>query len=378
MKWFKRWIVCLFFLSTFGLGGYIYLYPNQGTLFSENRTTMDKPNLTQEGLAQGTYFNQVNDYLQDTNPLRQDLIDFKVDFQGRVLGKPVVNNVYWKGDVNLPYVDGMDTDSLRPDLEAKEVGAFYKKLQEDCSKYGTRFLFVGIPNQTDIFSEQFPYYMENTKYLRTGEKALKVEFEKNGVQGLFLRDLMAKDPLTYYLKTDHHCTGEGLLVQGQAILDWMGSPYGKNIKEDFDRVDDPRPFVGSRSRKIPGLALDESFYYYRYKRPLGGKLSTGPLLDLGPGEKTVSYEIYMGGDQAYSIYEGDKKDGLKILVYGDSYTNGIETILAPYMAKMTSFDYRYGKKEDFFRELKTGDYDYCICIRDSGVYLKKSPNGLFY
>ena len=383
MKLIKKVFILLSLGLCLAFGIFLQISPYHGPLFSENRPTMDKPRMTLEGLGSGDYFNQVNDYIQDVNPWRQDLIQVKSVFQGKILRRPVVNNVYWRGPVQLPYLDGMDTDSLRPDLSAQDMAHFYKKLQGDCQKYGTQFLFVGIPNQTDIFSKKFPSYMEDTGYLAQGEKDLKEAMDQAGVDSLFLRDLLAQDPAAYYLKSDHHCSNRGLLLEAREILKKLASPYGQgDILEDFEEVKDPRPFVGSRSRKVPGLGPKENFAYYRYKKPWTYQLETpegpGQVLELNPEKATVDYGIYMGGDQAYSVLKTDRPGGLRVLVYGDSYTNGLESTLAPYLSQMTSFDFRYGKKEDFFKELESGYYDYCLCIRDSGIYLKESPKGRFY
>ena len=384
MRYLKIFILILFFSACLWMGGLSLFAKYEGPLFSENRATVEKPLLTKEALGSGDYFNQVNDYLQDVHPLRQDLIEAKAVFQGKAVRKPVVNNVYWKGKVNLPYVDGMDTDSLKAEISAKEMADFYEKLSRDCQDQGTHFVFVGIPNQTDIFSKDFPAYMEDTSYLRKKEEDLKEELGARGVDSLFLRDVLEKDPGAYYLKTDHHCSKEGLLLESQEILKKLQSPYGQEMEKDFIEKVDLRPFVGSRSRKIPGLAQEEKFSYFVYKEPFSYQLTLGQgqrgeLLALNPQAPTISYEAYMGGDQAYSKLTTDRKAGLKILLYGDSYTNGIETLLAPYVQKMTSFDFRYGdNKKEFFRELRTGDYDYCLCIRDSGNYLKNSSNGCFY
>lgn len=382
MKFLRVIYISLFFALLLCMGLGPVLFPYQGLLFSENRETKSLKEVTAKDLVQGDFFTKLNDILQDTHPLRQDLISWKAGFQGKVLGRPVVNNVYWKGDTLLAYVNGIQTDTIVPDESLEDMGNFYGKLAKFCEKEGSHFVFIGLPNHTQAFAKDYPFYMESTSFLGALEKDFQGELEKKNVDSLFLSPLLLKNPSAYYLRTDHHLQAQGALLASQKILEKLDPKRDYNLEKDYKICRDLRPFVGSRSRKIPGLGPEEKLYYPRYQKPFsysyqvdGGE---GKILDLQDQKSTVDYGVYMEGDVGYGQLKTDNEKGLKLLIYGDSYTNALETVLAPYCGKLTSFDFRYGNPEDFMEEVKSGDYDYVLCVRDSSMYLKKSPNGRFF
>ena len=89
----------------------------------------------------------------------------------------------------------------------------------------------------------------------------------------------------------------------------------------------------------------------------------------------VLYSLYMGGDNSETRIETNRPDLPDILIYGDSFTNALESIAWVGFDTMYTYDFRhYSEKtvEDLIREYQP---DIVICIRDYEAMLLETGNG---
>ena len=84
----------------------------------------------------------------------------------------------------------------------------------------------------------------------------------------------------------------------------------------------------------------------------------------------------MGGDIGESVITTNRPKLPNILIYGDSFTNPLETLLWTQANELRSIDFRYYTQctlKDYIAEHKP---DIVICVRDETVFLSEAGNGI--
>lgn len=90
----------------------------------------------------------------------------------------------------------------------------------------------------------------------------------------------------------------------------------------------------------------------------------------------MGYGVYMGGDKSFTEIKTDRNNLPNILVYGDSFTNSIETLLVRNSNNFYSVDFRYKKDQSLMEIINKYKPDIVVCIRDNLMYLNKDDNGI--
>ena len=89
----------------------------------------------------------------------------------------------------------------------------------------------------------------------------------------------------------------------------------------------------------------------------------------------VLYSLYMGGDVSITRIETNRSNLPTVLVYGDSFTNALESLIWYNFDTMYSLDFRYYSDmslEEFIAEYRP---DVVICVRDYEQLINPSFNG---
>ena len=84
----------------------------------------------------------------------------------------------------------------------------------------------------------------------------------------------------------------------------------------------------------------------------------------------------MGGDIGESVITTNRPKLPNILIYGDSFTNPLETLLWTQANELQSIDFRYYTQctlKDYIAEHKP---DIVICVRDETTFLSEAGNGV--
>ena len=84
----------------------------------------------------------------------------------------------------------------------------------------------------------------------------------------------------------------------------------------------------------------------------------------------------MGGDIGESVITTNRPKLPNILIYGDSFTNPLETLLWTQANELRSIDFRYHTQctlKDYIAEHKP---DIVICVRDETTFLSEAGNGI--
>ena len=97
----------------------------------------------------------------------------------------------------------------------------------------------------------------------------------------------------------------------------------------------PTPYLGSRNRKLYNLWNNgEKAVIGVQKKPVAfnrtdnGQPSDRPLF-VTPAEEYLptTYNLYMGGDFGETVLETNRPNLPDVLIFGDSFTNALETLL---------------------------------------------------
>ena len=110
-KGYARFLTVLFCLFLGGLMVWQLLLPDRERSDVENRTLQQRPALTLSGVLDGSYMEDVESYVQDQFPLRDQWTGLKARTE-QLIGKRLFNNIYLcDGETLISKVDA-PTDGL--------------------------------------------------------------------------------------------------------------------------------------------------------------------------------------------------------------------------------------------------------------------------
>ena len=92
----------------------------------------------------------------------------------------------------------------------------------------------------------------------------------------------------------------------------------------------------------------------------------------------LTYNVYMGGDCAETVIQTDRPELPSLLVFGDSFTNPMETLLYPSFDEMRSLDLRHYGEISLQEYLDQYRPDVVLCIQnDTFYYLGDGNNNVW-
>lgn len=351
----------------------------------ENRTLASRPAFSLSALLSGDYFEGWENYLRDRVWQRDTLLALDARLE-TAAGRLFVNDVLTADEALLPYVEGIDPDTVREDAArmADQLAAIAAQVES----YGGVFLYVGVPNQYSVFRDGYPDYMN---YIAEGlDAALDAFYAALDARGVAYLDVGAALPelSSFYFQTDHHMTLSGGVETCRLIFDALREA-GVAIPDfladlSYHRL--PNPFYGSRGRKLYGLspftdqvevfdaAPDVAFSRRDNGEEVDASLYTLPETDSEP----VDYGMFMGGDIAETILTTERPALSDALIFGDSYTNTIETVFYTGFDETRSLDLRYYEEQSLSAYLETYRPAVVVCVRDDANYLNFTGNGSLF
>ena len=99
------------------------------------------------------------------------------------------------------------------------------------------------------------------------------------------------------------------------------------------------------------------------------------MFDLPEEGNSITYEMYMGGDIAETVISTGREDLPNILIFGDSFTNAVETFMYTGFNEMRSIDLRHYTQMGIKEYIDLYKPDIVVCIRDDTSYLLETGNG---
>lgn len=327
-----------FFMIILFMGFYSFIMPDLDFSEKENRVLAKAPQLTAQGVVDGSFMKNFESYLTDQFPLRDGAIYLK-SYVDRLLGKKEENGAYIGKDGFL--FDSQTAYSKEKMSEtAKAVNAFAKENPE------INMGFLLSPNSSCIYSQKLPEHLSPVSqeesisdfYGMLDEEIFKVD----AVSAL----KKAKDEAQVFYRTDHHWTTRGAF----SVFCQLQEPLGFRVnKEDFEFFNVSNKFRGTLGSKVTSVN-----YVDRVEICLPKNSEGSYFIDFyGEKEKSATffyqeklnnnnkYEVFLGGNYSKlsvnTTLEGDRK----LLVIKDSYANCLLPMLTPYYTKILVLDPRY-------------------------------------
>ena len=369
--------------------GTLLFSKNNTSAYYENRALAEWPAVTVEGILDGSLAQSLETWYSDHAPGRATLLKIDTFLSMDVLHRPVVNDIVTTQDVLLPFLDYSEYTPAAYEATVDSMAVPFSKLNQHIQDCGGSFYFVGFPEQRIYFEDEFPDYLNNHETEAQTADALFIQaLEDQGVRFLNMEDVYDElgRPEEFYSTVDHHYNYYGAYAVYRSIMDTLASD-GWDLpvltEDKIDLVEQPFPYIGSRNRKLYNLwpntdkavigVQKDPVAFTRYDN---GELSEKPLFIL-PEDPVMptTYNLYMGGDFGETVLETDRPELPDVLIFGDSFTNALETLLYASFDETHILDLRYYTDKSLKDYISDYQPDIVLCVQNDTFYYTTTGNG---
>ena len=397
MKRSKAWsaldgaFVIIFFAALCLVAILTVVRPKAQYSFFENRNLASFPELKGETVLDGTYFKDLDTYIQDHAAGRETCLKADTFIDLYVLRRPVVNDrIVVAGDVLLPYKEFSSFDSAAIEAGAEAVSDNLLRHSEQTRAYGGEFYFVAVPCQYVCYEDSYPWYLNNlSDYTDASSSALFAKLDEKGVKYVDMKKVASESGTLgeFSSKVDNHFGIEGAYQTYRAIMDRIKEDGGPAdlVLGDGDYVLEylPNKYLGSRGRQPFGLWKGdeklgviypkENVPFERYDNDNVFPLTT--VYSVPEENEEALYSLYMAGDIGRTEIRTGREDLPNVLIYGDSFTNAVESIVWYSFNTTFTVDFRHYKDKTLSELIEERKPDVVICIRDYEAFLTAFDNG---
>ena len=357
--------------------------------YFENRNLAQMPELSNEGVLDGSYFSALDKYLTDQAPGRKTMLRYNTLIDMKLLHRPVVNEVVVKDDILLEYqpYDKFSLDDIPDDVAV--MTDHLSSVRDAAEDVGAEFYYVMVPCQYAYFADDYPWYLNNNAaYTEASRAALKASLTDAGVRYKDVNDTFEAlgSPRELGSTIDNHYPLYAAYLAVQSVLEQVNADTGLNIPilhdEDVQFHELPNFYLGSRNRKLMGLWHNGEKLFWMglwedvpFQRWDVGHESSQTVYAWPAEGDDVLYQFYMGGDVPETIIDTDRDSLPSVLVYGDSFSNAMEVVLYTSFNEMHSLDYREYREKTLRQYIQEYQPDVVLCIRDYESLLNPNFNG---
>ena len=358
--------------------------------YYENRALAVLPPLTWENFWDGSFF-VAADKVVDDHIIGRTAIMRTATRLNMALGRPVVSNLVSGGADGpiLPFEPFYKEPNPWTPVAADMMGEQLGLLNELITGYGGYFVYVGVPQQKEYFADSYPDYMATAAAEDAASRRLMAAtLAERNVPFVNLYEWFSGIRKLFYL-TDHHFNFQGAMVTYAAVLGQVNAGTELDVpilgEGDWQLHTLPNPYLGSRNRQLYGLQeTNERLVYAMPSVPIPYDCyntaynSPGRLIVIPPDEETeVTFLTYMGGDVPETAITTNRPELPTCLIFGDSFTNPVETLLWTAFDETRSLDLRHYNKQTLAEYIAAWQPDVVICMRDTSYFLEFSGNGVF-
>ena len=357
--------------------------------YYENRTLAARPDLNWETVWDGDYGSRFESWLSDHIPGRTTLLMADTRVQMNLLRRPVVNDVVVTEEVLLPKLDFSEYTEADYRRTAGPMADRFGKLKDHIEECGGVFRYVGFPEQRVYFQDRFPAYLNShAAEADTADAVFAEALADRGVEFLNMREVYAAqgNPAAYYSAVDHHFNYYGAYAAYRAILEDLnaaGFDLPVLTEEDLAFQELPYPYIGSRNRKLYNRWENtEKAVIAVQKEPVAftrtdnGQPSDKPLFVLPAADYLpTTYNLYMGGDFGETVLETNRPELPNVLIFGDSFTNALETLLYASFNETRILDLRHYEDRSLKDYITAYRPDVVLCIQNDTFYYTATGNG---
>lgn len=380
--------VCFLAFLVIGLAVTV-LRPRETVSFYENRALAGFPRPTVQSVGDGSFATQFEVYLDDHAALRSSMLFAKCRLD-LLLHRPVVNGIVVTEDPLLPFLSPAFPEWDNITAIAASYADRLKGVSDAAAEYGGYFCYVGVPCQYSYFEDEYPWYLYNRADLsEMSTVALAQEAAARGVNYLDIRaafDEMGR-PDSFGSLIDNHYTMEGAFAAYQLIMEKVQADTGLDfpiMREDdmiFETL--PHEYMGSRERRLLDIVRrDEPLTaaYPRQEIPFtrtDNGFPSPPVINSVPdsADQSLTYTMYMGGDIANTVIDTHREELPTILIYGDSFTNALESVAYLSFDEMHSVDLRYYTGMSLTEYIREFQPDIVIGVLDFEALIYPYGNG---
>lgn len=361
--------------------------------YYENRELAPLPALTAADFWSGAWFNQWETWYADHVPGRTTLLTLDAVIQIQVLQRPVVNDVIVTEEVLLPFLKYAVWDTGVHRERAAPIADGFQKLAAYVEDYGGAFLLAGIPEQSNYFWDKYPDYLDSRRWNATA--ANDAFFSALAARGVPYLDLGAVyeelgKPDAFYSAVDHHYTYYGAFAAYQAIMEEAARLSGLDIpvlrEEDVEFRTLTNPYLGSRSRKLYDRWANDAHAVMGQlhdpipftRRDNGLEVADSVYAMPENGTRRNTYDFYMGGDKGETVIETNRPALPNALIFGDSFTNALETLAYASFNETRSLDLRHYTEKALRDYLAEYQPDVVICVKNDTFFYAEDGNNLVW
>ena len=392
MKRICEWAMALLFSGVLlVLMAATILLPKNRYSYYENRNLSAFPEITAESVLSGQVFDDLETLFCDYAAWRTPALKAVTWADLNVFHRPVVNDIVVTDDALLEQLYTMPDTADDIARKAADVAADNAALRDQIEAYGGHYCYIAVPCQYAYYEDEYPSYLENRSAYTAAElAALNSAMDAQGITHVDMGpifDSLGHLP-AFSSKVDNHYGLLGAYETYRAAVQKLNGDYGLALSFPEEGTDVtfsalPNPYMGSRTRKLLGLRGDnEKLLTAAFREDIpftrldNWQEVASAVYDLPATEdEALTYGLYMGGDIAETCIRTDRPSLPTALIFGDSFTNAVESLASYSFDEMRSVDLRHYKTQSISDYIAAYQPDVVICIRDYEALLSRSDNG---
>ncbi len=392
MKRICEWAMALLFSGVLlTLMAATILLPKNRYSYYENRNLSAFPEITAESVLSGQVFDDLETLFCDYAAWRTPALKAVTWADLNVFHRPVVNDIVVTDDALLEQLYTMPDTADDIARKAADVAADNAALRDQIEAYGGHYCYIAVPCQYAYYEDEYPSYLENRSAYTAAElAALNSAMDAQGITHVDMGpifDSLGHLP-AFSSKVDNHYGLLGAYETYRAAVQKLNGDYGLALSFPEEGTDVtfsalPNPYMGSRTRKLLGLRGDDEKLLtaaFREDIPFTRldnwqEVASAVYALPATEDEALTYGLYMGGDIAETCIRTDRPSLPTALIFGDSFTNAVESLAYYSFDEMRSVDLRHYKTQSISDYIAAYQPDVVICIRDYEALLSRSDNG---
>ena len=392
MKRICEWAMALLFSGVLlVLMAATILLPKNRYSYYENRNLSAFPEITAESVLSGQVFGDLETLFCDYAAGRTTALKAVTWCDLNVFHRPVVNDIVVTDDALLEQLYTMPDTADDIARKAADVAADNAALRDQIEAYGGHYCYIAVPCQYAYYEDEYPSYLENRSAYTAAElAALNSAMDAQGVTHVDMGpifDSLGHLP-AFSSKVDNHYGLRGAYETYRAAVQALNDAYGLALSFPEEGADVtfsalPNPYMGSRTRKLLGLrgndeklltaAFREDIPFTRFDN--GGEVAATVYALPATDTEPLTYGLYMGGDIAETVLRTDRPELPSVLIFGDSFTNAVESLAYYSFNELRSIDLRHYTAQSLRDYIDAYRPDVVLCVRDYQSLLSREYNG---
>ena len=392
MKRICEWAMALLFSGVLlVLMAATILLPKNRYSYYENRNLSAFPEITPESVLSGQVFGDLETLFCDYAAGRTTALKAVTWCDLNVFHRPVVNDIVVTDDALLEQLYTMPDTADDIARKAADVAADNAALRDQIEAYGGHYCYIAVPCQYAYYEDEYPSYLENRSAYTAAElAALNSAMDAQGITHVDMGpifDSLGHLP-AFSSKVDNHYGLRGAYETYRAAVQALNDAYGLALSFPEEGADVtfsalPNPYMGSRTRKLLGLrgdneklltaAFREDIPFTRFDN--GGEVAATVYALPATDTEPLTYGLYMGGDIAETVLRTDRPELPSVLIFGDSFTNPVESLAYYSFDELRSIDLRHYTAQSLSDYIDAYRPDVVLCVRDYQSLLSREYNG---